>query len=296
MHEIDVRDRAEESVVDPTIGKTAKESPDIRRRSGARLFGLGTFLLLAAALAFGASRSYSKQREVMATAEEEARTRCAVVGTAAVFLGSPAELRPDEREHAVGEPAGLEVALEGEQRARGDVEAVRERLRLVRVRVVLARSRDRDAAERELGGEHRGEPGHLAREAVVALRVRNRAAEAVVAVLRERRELAAQPVGLRGRLRGLVQERIGAARAERCERLEHPVLDLAPDAGRPERVLVGRCQRGNRDPPGGQRRLQLVVEREPLKRVVHAPGTVEVAAHPAARQARVGRADLPEVA
>jgi RND family efflux transporter MFP subunit len=70
MHEIDVRDRAEESVVDRTIGKTAKESPDIRRRPGARLFGLGAFLLLAAGLAFGASRSYSKQREVMATAEQ----------------------------------------------------------------------------------------------------------------------------------------------------------------------------------------------------------------------------------
>src|SRR5438034_883961 len=45
-----------------------------------------------------------------ARADQEARARRAVVGTAAVFLGSPAELRPDEREHAVGEPAGLEVA------------------------------------------------------------------------------------------------------------------------------------------------------------------------------------------
>jgi RND family efflux transporter MFP subunit len=70
MHELDARDRAEESVVDPPIGKTAKDSPDIRRRSGARLFGLGAFLLLAVGLAFGASRSYSKQREVMATAEQ----------------------------------------------------------------------------------------------------------------------------------------------------------------------------------------------------------------------------------
>jgi len=43
MHEIDVRDRAEESVVDPTIGKTAKESPDIRRRSGARSLAGGSF-------------------------------------------------------------------------------------------------------------------------------------------------------------------------------------------------------------------------------------------------------------
>ena len=161
-----------------------------------------------------------------------------MVGAAPVLLGAAAELRPDEREHAVGEAAGLEVALEGEQGAGRDVEPVRERLRLVRVGVVLAGCSDRHAAKRELGGEHRREPRHLPREARVVLRIRDGATEAVVAVLRERRELAAEPVRLRGRVRGLVQERIRAARTERCERLQHPVFDLAPDALGAERVLV----------------------------------------------------------
>jgi RND family efflux transporter MFP subunit len=70
MHEIDTRDRADESILDRTIGQVPKDSPDIRRRQGARLFGLGAFLLLAVGVALGASRSYSKQREVMATAQQ----------------------------------------------------------------------------------------------------------------------------------------------------------------------------------------------------------------------------------
>src|SRR3954467_12733054 len=37
---------------------------------------------------------------------------------AAVLLAAAPELRPDERQDAVGEPASLEVALEGEQGAR----------------------------------------------------------------------------------------------------------------------------------------------------------------------------------
>src|SRR5204862_4078210 len=47
-------------------------------------------------------------------ADQEARARCAVVGAAVVLLGAAAELRPDERDDAIGETAGLEVALEGE--------------------------------------------------------------------------------------------------------------------------------------------------------------------------------------
>jgi RND family efflux transporter MFP subunit len=70
MHELDARDRADESVIDRTIGEASKDRPDTRRRRGAQLFGLGAFLLLAAGLAFGASRSYSQQRQVMATAEQ----------------------------------------------------------------------------------------------------------------------------------------------------------------------------------------------------------------------------------
>jgi RND family efflux transporter MFP subunit len=70
MHELDACDRADESVIDRTIGEASKDRPDTRRRRGAQLFGLGAFLLLAAGLAFGASRSYSQQRQVLATAEQ----------------------------------------------------------------------------------------------------------------------------------------------------------------------------------------------------------------------------------
>ena len=70
MHEIDTRDREHESALDRKTTDAPKEMPDARGRRGARLFGLGAFLLLAAGLAFGASRSYSKQREVTATAEQ----------------------------------------------------------------------------------------------------------------------------------------------------------------------------------------------------------------------------------
>src|SRR6516164_4985440 len=69
MYEIDARDHEHE----PLDSKTAT-APEKRLHSrgwrGAHLFGLGAFLLLALGLAFGASRSYSKQREVMATAEQ----------------------------------------------------------------------------------------------------------------------------------------------------------------------------------------------------------------------------------
>jgi RND family efflux transporter MFP subunit len=70
MHDIVTRDRENDPIADHEIGKEPKDSSDAQRRRGARLFGLGTFALLAAALAFGASRSYSQQREVTAIAEQ----------------------------------------------------------------------------------------------------------------------------------------------------------------------------------------------------------------------------------
>ena len=138
--------------------------------------------------------------------------------------------------------------------------------------------------------------GELAREAAVVVRVGHRAAEAVVGVLGERRELPAQAVGLRRPSR----PGSGTGRA-RCAPSRPSVASIRSSTSpqtprRPERVLVGRGQRGDRHLRRGQRGLQLVVEREPLQRVVVRAVVVEVAAHPAARQARVGRADLPEVA
>jgi len=69
MYELDTHTREHESAVGRKIGTAPKDHPS-RPRSGRVLFGLGAFLLLAGGLAFGASRSYSQQRVVMATAEQ----------------------------------------------------------------------------------------------------------------------------------------------------------------------------------------------------------------------------------
>jgi RND family efflux transporter MFP subunit len=70
MHDIDIPDREQQPAVDYQAAKTPLDHPDARARWGGRVFGLGAFLLLAGGLAFGASRSYSQQRQVMATAEQ----------------------------------------------------------------------------------------------------------------------------------------------------------------------------------------------------------------------------------
>jgi RND family efflux transporter MFP subunit len=70
MHDIASRDREPGSTSDRKTANAPTDEPDTRRRRSTRLFGLGAFVLLAAGLAFGASRSYSQQREVMATAEQ----------------------------------------------------------------------------------------------------------------------------------------------------------------------------------------------------------------------------------
>jgi RND family efflux transporter MFP subunit len=70
MNDVDTHNRQHEPAVDRKTEKAPKDRPDTRRRWGGLLFGLGAFLLLAGGLAFGASRSYSQQREVLATAEQ----------------------------------------------------------------------------------------------------------------------------------------------------------------------------------------------------------------------------------
>jgi RND family efflux transporter MFP subunit len=58
---------------EPAVGrkteKAPNDRPDTRRRWGRLLFGGGAFLLLVVGLAFGTSRSYSQQRELIATAD-----------------------------------------------------------------------------------------------------------------------------------------------------------------------------------------------------------------------------------
>jgi RND family efflux transporter MFP subunit len=70
MHEIDIHDHEHELAFHCKRVKAPVDQPDTRRRRNAGLFGLSAFLLLAAGLAFGASRSYSQQHQVIATAEQ----------------------------------------------------------------------------------------------------------------------------------------------------------------------------------------------------------------------------------
>ena len=63
------RNRQHEPAVGRKTEKAPSDRPDTRRRWSRLLFGGGAFLLLAVGLAFGTSRSYSQQREVIATAD-----------------------------------------------------------------------------------------------------------------------------------------------------------------------------------------------------------------------------------
>jgi RND family efflux transporter MFP subunit len=65
MNELYRHNLEHEATVDRQSGKVAG-----KHRLGSVLFGLGASLLLAGSLAFGASRSHSQQRAVMATAEQ----------------------------------------------------------------------------------------------------------------------------------------------------------------------------------------------------------------------------------
>ena len=125
-----------------------------------------------------------------------------MVGARSVLLGAAAELRPHEREHAVGDPARLEVALEREQARRRDAEVLGQLLGLVGVRVPGARRGQRRAADRQPGGEHRRQPGEPPREAVLGRRVRGLRDVGRLAVAAERRQ----------RLAHAARERRGARR------------------------------------------------------------------------------------
>ena len=65
----DIRNRQHEPAIGRKTEKTPNDRPDTRRRWSRLLFGGGAFFLLAVGLAFGTSRSYSQQREVIATAD-----------------------------------------------------------------------------------------------------------------------------------------------------------------------------------------------------------------------------------
>ena len=92
--------------------------------------------VVAAAVAPGASRS---RRPSSGLADGEHERARAVVGAARrVVLDPAAELRPDQRQHAVGEAARLEVALERERASRRRRRGPSVRAELVLVAVELA--------------------------------------------------------------------------------------------------------------------------------------------------------------
>ena len=70
MNDVDIQDRPRDHTVDRKTSRPSKGRPDARPRWGGPLFALSAFLLLAAGVAFGVSRSYSQYQQVMATAEQ----------------------------------------------------------------------------------------------------------------------------------------------------------------------------------------------------------------------------------
>jgi hypothetical protein len=70
MNKVHYHKREHEPTGDRKIEKGPNGSPKTNGRSGGLLFGLGVSLLIACALAFGVSRSYSQRRAVLATAEQ----------------------------------------------------------------------------------------------------------------------------------------------------------------------------------------------------------------------------------
>jgi len=102
----DTRNRLHEPAVGRKTETTPNDRPDTRRRWSRLLFGGGAFLLLAVGLAFGTSRSYSQQREVIATADHAREfvpsVRVAIVGASpgnivVTFAGNDGRVRG--REH-----------------------------------------------------------------------------------------------------------------------------------------------------------------------------------------------------
>ena len=107
-----------------------------------------------------------------------AGARGAVVGPArAVLLRAPAELRPDERQHAVGDAARLEVALEREERRGGRRQRGRRARRpapaCVSYSPVASSATQRSGSPAAIIAAR---PCRLLRERVVAGRVRRRPA------------------------------------------------------------------------------------------------------------------------
>ena len=172
-------------------------------------------------------------------------------------------------------------------------------LGLVGVRVPGAGRRQRRAADRQAGAEHRREPGQPAREAVLALRVDSPAAMYVGSPSLPSGASAARTPPANAAARAACATAGSRDLDERAadvgERRDRQVAGRAPRAGRPEAEVLGRVDGGDRHAGGGQRRAEAAAHRDALERVVGGPDAVDQAAEPAGAHPGVDRADLPEV-
>jgi RND family efflux transporter MFP subunit len=84
------KDREDDAAVDRDIQNPQKPRRGVRRRWGGRLFAIGAFLLLTGGVALGAWEYYSRQQEVMTTAEQERdfvpSVRVATVGLSSAVM------------------------------------------------------------------------------------------------------------------------------------------------------------------------------------------------------------------
>ena len=136
---------------------------------------------------------------------------------------------------------------------------LRQRLRLVGVRVVGAGRAHGGGADGQAGGEHRGEAGEPLRERVGGLRVGGGGRVGGLAVLAERRERVAHVAGERGGARGLRHRGVARAGSARPMRVNAGTARSsagphAPGVQKPK--SSGLPIGGDRVAGGGQRRAR----------------------------------------
>ena len=149
-----------------------------------------------------------------------------------------------------------------------------ERARLGGVGVECGVGGEGDAAQRQPGGDHRGEAGEPLGEVRLASgRVgdRTRVRGAVALGVLEWEQRPAHRADLGGGLGDLGDRRVtrvALSIAQLGQQLERPVEALAPQAAHPEVEVVGLVDRRRRCGRGGERRVHRPVHRQPLERVV----------------------------
>ena len=184
-------------------------------------------------------------------------------------LRTAAELAPDVHEHAVGEPARLEVGLEGGQRPRQQRDVVGQRRALVVVRVIAAVAVEAThwtgSPSSSMSASAARRRGNVVRGRVGDARVRQR-----VAALHRPASCVRRVVVIRVAARAAPSSASPVASVPSSPKRAHQLARQArvPDVARPEVVVLRRADGGDRHGRGGQRRSQRVVQRQPLQRIV----------------------------